>query len=124
MTRSKKEMKKNEGFPDNRIQPGLVSVIMGNYNTPVSYLRESIDSILAQTYTDFELIIVDDASTDDSPAVLESYDDPRIRILYNEENLGLAKSLNRALDICRGEFVARMDSDDICLPERFEKQAD
>lgn len=118
------QMKKTQAVHDNRIQPGLVSVIMGNYNTPESYLRESIDSVLAQTYTDFELIIVDDASTDDSPAVLRSYDDPRIRILYNEKNMGLAATLNKALDNCRGEFVARMDTDDICLPQRFERQVD
>ena len=101
---------------------GLVSVIMSNYNTPEDYLRQSIDSILGQTYSNFEFIIVDDASTDGSLAVIESYKDPRIRIIKNSENLGLTKSLNIALDECRGEYIARMDSDDISLPERFEKQ--
>ena len=86
------------------------------------YLKESIDSILEQTYSDFELIIVDDCSTDNSLEVIRSYTDPRIKVLCNEKNLGLAASLNKALDICRGEFVARMDTDDTCFPQRFEKQ--
>ena len=102
--------------------PGLVSVIMANYNTPAEYLRESIDSILAQTYGDFEFIIVDDASTDGSAKTVGSYNDPRIRLIHNAENLGLTKSLNKALDVCRGEFIARMDSDDVSEPTRFEKQ--
>lgn len=104
------------------LQKGLVSVITANYNTPEAYLREAIDSVLAQTYSDFEFIIVDDASTDSSPAVIESYKDPRIRVVYNEKNLGLAKAMNKALELCRGEFVARMDTDDICFPQRLERQ--
>ena len=104
------------------IEKGLVSVIMTNYNTPVDYLRESIDSILNQTYSNIEVIIVDDGSTDDSVSVIESYTDERIKLVRNPENIGLTKSLNIALRHCKGEFVARMDSDDICLPERFEKQ--
>lgn len=104
------------------IKEGLISVIVGNYNTPEKYLRESIDSILQQTYSDFELIIVDDCSTDNSLEVIRSYTDPRIKVLCNEENRGLAYSLNRALDICQGEYVARMDCDDVCFPQRFERQ--
>lgn len=103
-------------------QNELVSVIMTNYNTPEDYLRQAIESILNQTYSNFEFIIVDDASTDDSLLVIESYNDNRIIILKNEVNIGLTKSLNKALDICKGEFIARMDSDDISEPERFEKQ--
>lgn len=106
----------------NQVQSGLVSVIMTNYNTPESFLREAIDSILNQTYDDFEFIIVDDASTDDSLSVIEFYTDDRIKILRNEQNIGLTKSLNRALSVCKGEFVARMDSDDISEPQRIEKQ--
>ena len=91
------------------LQKGLVSVIMATHNTPEEYLRKSIDSILAQTYTDFEFIIVDDCSTDNSVAIIESYDDNRIRLIKNQENLGLTKSLNVGLRECQGEFVARMD---------------
>lgn len=104
------------------LQNGLISVIMTNYNTPEAYLREAIDSILRQTYANFEFIIIDDCSTDDSVNVLRSYRDERIILLQNEENLGLTKSLNRALAIAKGEFIARMDSDDISEPSRFEMQ--
>lgn len=100
----------------------LISVIMSNFNTPEEFLRSSIESVLDQTYTEFEFIIIDDCSTDNSLAIIESYDDKRIRILKNERNLGITKSLNRGLAAAKGEFVARMDADDICLPERFEKQ--
>ena len=107
---------------EQQIVPGLISVIMTNYNTPEEYLRQAIDSILAQTYSNFEFIIVDDCSTDNSLSVIESYEDKRIRIQKNAQNIGLTKSLNKALAICQGEFIARMDSDDISEPERFEKQ--
>ena len=107
---------------DRPLEKGLISVIMGNYNTEPKYLREAIDSVLAQTYENFELIIVDDCSTDDSPNVLKEYTDPRIKVLHNEQNRGLPYCLNRALEICRGEYVARMDTDDVCYPERFERQ--
>lgn len=101
---------------------GLVSVIMSNFNTPESYLRASIESVLEQTYKNFEFIIVDDCSTDDSLSIIYAYHDERIVVLKNEKNLGITKSLNRALSVAKGEFIARMDADDICLPERFEKQ--
>ena len=100
----------------------LVSVIMTNYNTPEKYLREALDSILNQTYTNFEFIIVDDGSTDNSLSVIESYADSRIIVLKNDENIGLTKSLNKALEISKGEYVARMDSDDISLPDRCKLQ--
>lgn len=109
---------------EQQIVPGLVSVIMTNYNTPEEYLRQAIDSILDQTYTNFEFIIVDDCSTDNSLSVLESYEDKRIQILKNSQNIGLTKSLNKALAVCRGEFISRMDSDDISEPKRFEVQID
>ena len=97
----------------------LISVIMSNYNTPEAYLRASVESVLTQTYKNFELIIVDDCSTDNSLDIIESYTDERIIVIKNEENLGITKSLNRALSVAKGEFVARMDADDICMPERF-----
>ncbi len=98
-----------------------VSVLMSVYNG-ARYLREAIDSILAQTFTDFEFIIVDDGSTDETPAILDSYTDPRIVRLRNETNIGLTKSLNRGLAIARGEYVARQDADDVSFPERIQKQ--
>ena len=72
---------------------GLVSVIMSNFNTPESYLRASIESVLEQTYKNFEFIIVDDCSTDDSLSIISSYPDERIVVLKNEKNLGITKSL-------------------------------
>lgn len=106
------------------LQKSLVSVIMTNYNTQEKYLREAIESVLGQTYSDFEFIIVDDGSTDDSVSIIESYDDKRIRLIRNAQNIGLTKSLNIAMKECKGEFIARMDSDDVCMPQRFEKQVE
>ena len=103
-------------------EEGLVSVVMSNFNTPVTYLKEAIDSVLEQTYTNFEFIIIDDGSTDNSADIIESYSDKRIKLIRNETNMGLTPSLNKGLEICRGEYVARMDSDDICHPERFSEQ--
>ena len=101
---------------------GLISVIMSNFNTEEKYLRPAIESVLNQTYENFEFIIIDDGSTNDSVSVIKSYNDSRIKLLINEENIGLTKSLNVALGVSRGEFIARMDADDICLPTRFERQ--
>ncbi len=98
-----------------------VTVLMSVYNGE-HYLNEAVDSILGQTFTDFEFLIINDASTDRTPEILYGYDDPRIRIVTNEENLGLTKSLNKGLALARGEYIARMDADDISLPERLEKQ--
>ena len=99
-----------------------ISVLMSVYNGE-RYLREAVDSILAQTFEDFEFIIIDDGSTDSTRAILESYDDPRIVIMHHE-NIGLTKSLNRGLAMARGELIARMDADDVSKPERFEKQVE
>ena len=88
-----------------------------------AYLREAMDSILAQTLTDFEFLIIDDGSTDGSADVVRSYTDPRIRLVQSESNLRLAATLNRGLDEARGEYVARMDADDISLPDRLARQA-
>lgn len=100
-----------------------VSVVMGVYNG-ARYLKESIDSILAQTFEDFELIVCDDYSQDNSMSILEEYKklDNRIIVLQNEKNYGLAYSLNKCIDHAKGEYIARMDDDDISLPNRFEKQ--
>jgi glycosyltransferase involved in cell wall biosynthesis len=87
------------------------------------YLREAIESILHQTFGDFELIIVDDGSTDSSPDVFTRYQksEDRLRV-YQQENQGLTVSLNKALGLARGKYIARMDADDISLPERFSEQ--
>jgi glycosyltransferase involved in cell wall biosynthesis len=98
---------------------------MPAYNQQIPYLRESIESILNQTVKDFEFIIVDDGSTDKNMMdVLNEYSklDSRIRIIQNETNQGIISSLNRALESATGILIARMDSDDIALPDRFEKQ--
>lgn len=98
-----------------------ISVIMPVYNTG-TYLKEAIDSILLQTFTDFEFIIVNDGSTDHSRDVIKSYTDSRIRYLPNEKNEGLSYTLNKGVAAAQGRYIARMDGDDISLPERFEKQ--
>ena len=117
---STKEM---TNMADNKtLKKDFISVVMSNYNTPIKYLKESIDSVLNQTYSNFEFIIIDDGSTDDSLEFIKSYDDPRIQLIINEENIGLTKSLNKGFEVAQGEFIARMDTDDICYPERFEKQ--
>ena len=92
------------------------------YNVRHEYLREAIDSILAQTYTDFELIICDDCSPNGAPdEVIASYNDPRIRYVKNEKNLGISGNTNKMIQLARGEYIAQMDNDDIALPQRLEK---
>jgi len=97
-----------------------ISVILPVFNAQ-SYLRESIDSILSQSFQDFELIIINDGSTDQSLSIMKSYTDPRIRIIH-QANAGLPISLNRGIAIAQGQYLARQDADDISLPERFSKQ--
>lgn len=98
-----------------------VSVILSNYNGE-QYLNESISSVLKQTYTDFEFIIVDDASTDSSREVINSYNDSRIKRYYAEKNRHIAYSLNKALEMVSGEYIARIDSDDIWEINKLELQ--
>jgi glycosyltransferase involved in cell wall biosynthesis len=86
------------------------------------YLRPAVESILAQTFTDFEFLIIDDGSTDNSSALLNEYTDPRIRLEPNQYNMKLIATLNKGLQLARGQFIARMDCDDIALPARVEKQ--
>jgi glycosyltransferase involved in cell wall biosynthesis len=99
-----------------------VSVMMAVYNSE-RYVEEAVASVLGQTFTDFELLILDDGSTDGSLEVLRrlAATDPRIR-LTSRPNKGLAPTLNELVDMARGEFLARMDADDVSLPERFERQ--
>ncbi len=99
----------------------LVSVLMPVYNCQ-EHVAEAVDSILSQTFPDFEFVIVNDGSTDKTVDIIQSYNDPRIELFHMEENSGVAAALNAGLDVCRGEFIARMDGDDWCHPERIEKQ--
>ena len=94
---------------------------MPAYNAE-KYLREAIDSILAQTFTDFEFIIINDGSIDSTKEIIHSYEDSRIVYLENERNSGICVTLNKGLHAARGRYIARMDSDDISQPERFAKQ--
>ena len=100
-----------------------ISVVMPTYNTPAEYLKEAVESILKQTFSDFEFIIIDDCSSlEESVQYLDTLEDPRVKILRNSENLGITKSLNIGLEEAVGKYIARMDSDDISFPERLKKQ--
>ena len=98
-----------------------VTVLMPMHNAE-RYLREAIDSVLAQTYTDFEFLIIDDASTDSSCDIVQSYNDNRICLLRSDNRLRFSRALNKGLDVAKGEYIARMDADDICHPKRFSVQ--
>ncbi len=100
-----------------------ISILMPIYKVE-TYLREAVDSILAQTFTDFELICLDDCSPDNSAAILDTYTDLRIVRYRGETNVGLANILNVGMTLARGELIARMDSDDISLPNRLQVQVD
>jgi len=101
----------------------LISVIMSVYNSE-KYLVRAIESILYQTFPDFEFIVIDDGSTDRSLEIMQAYakQDDRLRIIVNENNQGLARSLNIGIANAKGEFIARMDADDISFPDRLQKQ--
>jgi len=86
------------------------------------YLNEAIDSILNQTFNDFEFLIIDDCSTDQSINQVKSYDDPRIKLIKNNKNKGLSETLNKGLKLAKGKYIARMDQDDISMPNRLKKQ--
>lgn len=100
-----------------------ISVVMPVYNGE-KFLREAIDSILNQTFSDFEFIIINDCSTDETEQIIKSYDDKRIVYVKNDNNMGVAASLNRGFDLAKGEYIARMDADDISLPQRFKAQTE
>lgn len=99
----------------------LISVIMSTYNEE-KYIETSLKSLLNQTFREFEIIIVDDASTDNTKQLIQNLQDERIHLICNEENQGLTKNLNKALKYVTGKYIARMDGDDIAFPTRFEKQ--
>jgi glycosyltransferase involved in cell wall biosynthesis len=115
-----KNMHSETGYPPIPESPA-VTVLMTVYNG-LPYVREAIDSILGQTFGDFEFLIIDDASTDASVDCVRFYRDPRIRLECNNCNMRQVGSLNRGLGLARGRYVARMDQDDVSLPTRLEKQ--
>jgi len=98
-----------------------VSVVMPVYNGE-KYLREAIESILNQTFKDFEFLIIDDCSEDRSIEIIKSYHDKRIKLLKNNQHLGISRSCNKGIESAKGKYIARMDCDDISLPERLKKQ--
>ncbi len=102
-----------------------VSVVMPVWNTPEEYLREAVESILTQTFSDFEFIIVDDGSTKHNvTAILESYRDERIILIKNKVNAGVSRARNLGMKKSRGDYVALMDADDVSYPERLQKEVD
>ena len=101
----------------------IISVLLPVYNGE-KFLKEAIESVLNQSFDDFELVIIDDGSTDDSCNIIFSYQDARIRFLRNEQNIGLIKTLNKGINESKGKYIARMDADDICREDRFVKQVE
>lgn len=98
-----------------------ISVVLPAFNCE-KYIAKAIDSVLQQTFTDFEFIIINDGSTDHTEEMINSYSDTRISYQTNNTNKGLVFTLNRGVDLARGKYIARMDGDDICFPERFKEQ--
>lgn len=101
------------------IKEKMVSIVIPVYNS-ARYLRECMDSIMGQTFKDFEVIMIDDGSTDDSVKIIASYQDPRIKLIRN--NHDYIQSLNMGMTAAQGKYIARMDSDDVMLPERLQLQ--
>ena len=99
-----------------------VSVLIPVYRTNPAFLREAIQSVLAQTYSDFELVLLDDCPDDPREDVVREFNDPRIRYARNERNLGISSSRNRLIDMARGEYLAIFDHDDVSHPTRLEKE--
>ena len=100
-----------------------ITVLMPVYNGE-KYLRQAVDSILNQTFKDFEFLIINDGSTDKTLAILQEYKNKRVKIINNKKNIGLTKSLNKGLKLAKGKYIARMDADDISLSNRLRKQID
>ena len=101
----------------------LISVLLPCYNSEL-YIGEAIQSILEQTYTNFELIVLDDGSTDNSKSIIQGFEDSRIKLLCENKNKGIVYQLNKGIEQAKGEYIARMDADDVSFPERFQKQVD
>ena len=103
--------------------PPHISVLMPVYNCE-QYVHDAVKSILNQSYTNYELLIVDDASTDTTVSIIKSFTDSRIQLIEKPKNTGYTNSLNQGIFMCKGKYIARMDGDDISLPERFAKQVE
>lgn len=99
----------------------MISVLMSNYND-ILYIKKTINSILKQSYKNFEYLIIDDGSTDDSISVIRSFPDSRIKLISNKKNLGLADSLNKGISLATGKYIARIDADDIAHKNRLAAQ--
>lgn len=99
----------------------MLSVVMPVYNA-ARFLRQAMDSVLDQDFTDLELIVLNDGSTDETDEIIREYTDPRVRYIRNEGNQGLVYTLNKGVDLAEGEWVARMDGDDLCVQGRFRAQ--
>src|SRR5260221_3579591 len=99
----------------------MLSVLMPAYNAE-RFIESTVKSVLGQTFENFEFLVVDDCSTDSTSQILSNVKDPRIRVLRNEKNLGIVGSLNRAASEACGNYIARIDADDLCFPTRFAKQ--
>lgn len=99
----------------------IISVILPVYNCE-KFVSEAVQSVLNQTFSDFELLIIDDCSTDATVSLIQSFSDDRINLILKEKNSGYTDSLNYAISIAKGKYIARMDGDDVCLPTRFQKQ--
>ena len=104
-----------------KVVDGLVSIIMPSWNTE-RFISETIQSVIDQTYQNWELLIVDDCSTDNTDEVVASFKDDRIKYFHNEKNSGAALTRNRAMREAQGEWIAFLDSDDLWMPEKLEKQ--
>ena len=98
-----------------------VTVFIPVYNRE-QYIGDAIKSILSQTFSDFELLLVDDGSSDSSTEKIRSFSDPRIRLVCNEQNLGIPKTRNKGVELARGQYMAMLDSDDLAYPHRLERQ--
>ena len=98
-----------------------VTVLMPVYNAQ-RFLREAINSILGQSFKPFEFLIIDDGSSDRSVEIVESFGDPRIRFVKNPRNMGITATLNKGIALASCELIARMDADDVCHPQRLQKQ--
>ena len=111
----------NQSHRVSKTDYGMVSIIMPNYNSE-KYIEETIKSVLAQTYNNWELLFVDDLSTDNSLELVHAFDDDRIKVFTSDKNGGAAIARNKAIENARGRWIAFLDSDDLWLPDKLEKQ--
>lgn len=101
-----------------------VTFLISVYNTPENQLRLAIESVLAQDYKNYDILIIDDGAKDNSVQIINSFKSDKIKIIHNNGNLGLEKSLNKGIDNISSKYIARMDTDDVCLPNRLKEQVD